>query len=151
MTQEATYSYNTKHGAGMLTIRGNDLESFGQNITAFATSDLGDRLAGVNEALAGGNNPVAVVVDAVPGSVVVGEAVPVEAPPVAAAPAAAPVQIPSCQHGPRKFHDGPNKNGGYYQVWFCSAQKGDPSQCSPEFINDKFEPAVAEQIKQYQA
>ena len=56
------------------------------------------------------------------------------APPEAAAPPSfANATVPSCAHGPRQARSGASAKGPW-RAWMCSAPKGDPSQCQPEWV-----------------
>jgi hypothetical protein len=69
---------------------------------------------------------------------------------VAQTPAPAPVQatataepaapsaftnasVPQCQHGPKTPKAGASAKGPW-KAWMCTAPKGDPSQCAPQWI-----------------
>lgn len=40
---------------------------------------------------------------------------------------------PVCKHGPRQYKEGMSAKGKW-RAWMCPAQKGDPTQCSPDWI-----------------
>ena len=66
---------------------------------------------------------------------VVGETVQATA---TAAPAAAPAAfanatVPQCQHGPKTAKTG-SSGKGPWKAWMCPAKKGDPTQCSPDWV-----------------
>lgn len=56
----------------------------------------------------------------------------------AAAPNAAPAAftgatVPQCQHGPKTAKAGASAKGPW-KAWMCTAPKGDPTQCAPQWI-----------------
>ena len=56
----------------------------------------------------------------------------------AAAPSAAPAAfanatVPQCQHGAKTAKSG-SSGKGPWKAWMCPAKKGDPTQCSPDWI-----------------
>lgn len=41
--------------------------------------------------------------------------------------------VPQCQHGPKTAKTGSSAKGPW-KAWMCSAPKGDPSQCKPDWV-----------------
>ena len=51
-----------------------------------------------------------------------------------AAPAAfTNASVPQCQHGPKTAKTGASAKGPW-KAWMCSAPKGDPTQCKPDWV-----------------
>ena len=72
-------------------------------------------------------------VGAVAGSTVEATATAVPASAPAAPSAFTNASIPQCQHGPKTAKTGSTAKGPW-KAWMCPAKKGDPTQCSPEWI-----------------
>jgi len=58
--------------------------------------------------------------------------------PVPPAPSGAPesfttASVPQCQHGMKTAKSGTSAKGPW-KAWMCSAPKGDPTQCKPDWI-----------------
>lgn len=56
-----------------------------------------------------------------------------EAPAPAAVPSFQNATVPSCVHGPRTAKSGASAKGPW-RAYMCSAPKGDPSQCQPDWV-----------------
>jgi hypothetical protein len=41
--------------------------------------------------------------------------------------------VPQCQHGPKVAKSGASGKGPW-KAWMCSAPKGDPTQCQPQWV-----------------
>lgn len=48
----------------------------------------------------------------------------------------APASGRTCLHGPMTFRTGTSAKGPW-SAYFCPAQKGDPTQCQPQFLRSK--------------
>lgn len=54
--------------------------------------------------------------------------------PTPSAPAAfTNASVPQCQHGPKTAKTG-SSGKGPWKAWMCPAKKGDPTQCSPDWV-----------------
>lgn len=155
VSTESNYSFTTKIGNDLFTVRGNDANEFQQNLSAAATGNLIEFARGVQEAAQAVGN-LQTVQQSVGGEVVAEhpaapqaapalaavpdpvptQAVPAPVPAAPAAPAAVQqpgIPIPACSHGGRQFRTGQGKYGEW-QAWFCPTPKGTPDQCDAIFL-----------------
>lgn len=129
---------STKFQANFKTASGALYNVYASSTEEFisALNDMGDLVAvisSVEQALAAGHN-VAQHIPLAPASK---QPTPVQAPaqvqqPVQDASSAAP-STPMCRHGAMEWKTG-NKNGKDWKAWMCSAAKGAPDKCDPQWV-----------------
>jgi len=131
---------STKFQANFKTASGALYNVYASSTEEFisALNDIGDLVAvitSVEQALATGQT-IAQHIPLAPAS---HQAAPVQAPapvqvqqPVQDASSAAP-STPMCRHGAMEWKTG-NKNGKEWRAWMCSAAKGAPDKCDPQWV-----------------
>ena len=131
---------STKFQANFKTASGALYNVYASSTEEFisALNDIGDLVAvitSVEQALATGQT-IAQHIPLAPASQ---QAAPVQAPapvqvqqPVQDASSAAP-STPMCRHGAMEWKTG-NKNGKEWRAWMCSAAKGAPDKCDPQWV-----------------
>jgi len=131
---------STKFQANFKTASGALYNVYASSTEEFisALNDMGDLVAvitSVEQALATGQT-IAQHISLAPASQ---QAAPVQAPapvqvqqPVQDASSAAP-STPMCRHGAMEWKTG-NKNGKEWRAWMCSAAKGAPDKCDPQWV-----------------
>lgn len=139
---EAKFSFTTKVGQDLLTVRGDSYDEFLQNAVCLGTvSGIGTLIAVLNGDVlpAAEQHLVQNVEQGLGGNVV-------QFPPQAPSgyvPQAAPVQQAAgdrtCAHGLMVKRSGVGQKGEW-RAWFCPTPKGTQDQCQPKFA-DKRNPA----------
>ena len=129
---------STKFQANFKTASGALYNVYASSTEEFisALNDMGDLVAvitSVEQALATGQT-IAQHIPLAPASQ---QAAPVQAPapvqqPVQDASSAAP-SAPMCRHGAMEWKTG-SKNGKEWRAWMCSAPKGAPDKCDPQWV-----------------
>ena len=129
---------STKFQANFKTASGALYNVYASSTEEFisALNDMGDLVAvitSVEQALASGHT-VAQHIPLAPASQ---QSASVQAPapvqqPVQDASSAAP-SAPMCRHGAMEWKTG-NKNGKEWRAWMCSAAKGAPDKCDPQWV-----------------
>ena len=137
MSAEANFSFTTKIGTDLFTVRGDSLQEFAANLESIA-----DNAQLVAETL----TKVQAIGAAAPLVNVAAPTPPPAAAPAApgwgapAAPAAPPAfaaaAVPACQHGPRTPRRGQSAKGPW-AAWFCPTPKGTPGQCDAIWVDRK--------------
>ena len=129
--QEAPFSFTTKIGNDLFTVRGGSYDEFLANIIQVANIPAIQNLANILD----GQDPVAMLEEAFGAEVIT--AVPQTFAPVA--PAVAPTQTPAlsgsdrtCQHGVMVKRKGTSAKGEW-RAFFCPTPKDTPGQCSAIF------------------
>ena len=137
MSEDWVFQFSTKIANDMVNIRANDIDTFESQLLAFEERAIGTCVS-IQQKIEAARN--------------VGASIPVATatPPVAATAetvkeqqswgtpttTSQTISRPSCQHGQRVGREG-NGAKGPWRAFFCSAPKGDPSQCDPVWINRK--------------
>jgi hypothetical protein len=129
---------STKFQANFKTASGALYNVYASSTEEFisALNDMGDLVAvitSVEQALATGQT----IAQHIPLAPAVQQVAPVQAP----APVQQPVQdassatpsAPMCRHGAMEWKTG-NKNGKEWRAWMCSAAKGAPDKCDPQWV-----------------
>lgn len=143
MSSESNFSYTTKVGNDLLTVRGDTFDDFFKNAISLATVPTIAHLVSVLDGSADTQpaDPVAAAVNVVAAGL---GAVPV-APPVdpfgsSFAPVAPPVGASAgdrtCSHGVMIKRTGQGAKGEW-RAWFCPTPKGTADQCKPQFADKK--------------
>lgn len=134
---EAPFSYTAKIHGELFTVRGDDAESFLNNL-AWAATNIGQIVEATN--LISATSITNEVMHRVPiQATATGVAAASNAWAQPAAPAAPPaftqasVPAPTCNHGPRTAKSGVGPKGPW-RAWFCPAPKGDPTQCEAQWV-----------------
>ena len=123
---EPRHKLTVKIGDALRTIQGYTMEEF-QMARAEAFDDLAEDLELVTKAKAVGSAAPLVNAAAAPAKSNDVWA----SPPPSAAPSFS--EAPSCQHGPKSAKSGASAKGPW-KAWMCSAPKGDPTQCKPQWV-----------------
>lgn len=142
MSTEASFSYTTKIGGDLFTVRGNNPAEFKANLEAAVTANLIDYALAVQEAANKPTQPAGVTVaEQHLGAHVIPAAAAPDNPWATPAPAPAPAAPagdgPTCAHGPMTFKSGtagPNSKtpGKPYKMWACTGPRG--STCDPVWV-----------------
>jgi len=133
---------STKFQANFKTASGALYNVYASSTEEFisALNDMGDLvgvITSVEQALATGQT-IAQHIPLAPASQ---QVAPAQAPVQAPAPVQQPVQdassaapsAPMCRHGAMEWKTG-NKNGKEWRAWMCSAAKGAPDKCDPQWV-----------------
>lgn len=133
---------STKFQANFKTASGALYNVYASSTEEFisALNDMGDLvgvITSVEQALATGQTIAQHIPLAPASQQVVQQQAPVQAPapvqqPVQDASSAAP-SAPMCRHGAMEWKTG-NKNGKEWRAWMCSAAKGAPDKCDPQWV-----------------
>ncbi len=127
MSTEAKFSFTTRLGSDLFTVRGDTVEEFIANLDG-SVHAVGNaqNLQAVSTAIGGLGG----------GTVVSQQPAPAAAPAPTPAPAAAPagVPVPMCSHGQRVYKTGSGKKG-QWQAYFCAASKDAPDKCDPVWVD----------------
>lgn len=126
---EPRHKLTVKIGDALRTIQGYTMEEF-QMARAEAFDDLAEDLDLVMKAKAVGNAGPVVNTAAAPAPAKGADVW--ASPPPSAAPTGF-AEAPSCQHGPKSAKSGASAKGPW-KAWMCSAPKGDPTQCKPQWV-----------------
>lgn len=144
---ESNFSLTVKVAGDLFTIRGEDWPSFKQHLDS-AFFELGKVAEVVAQAHAVGNAvpvintgaaPAAPTLPAAPANTWEQQGPPPAwtqpTPPAPATPQGVQQQgaNPQCIHGVKVYKTGQGQKGPW-KAWMCPAPKGDPTQCSPEWI-----------------
>ena len=124
--QEASFSFTTKVGGDLLTVRGDDFDSFLANLAPLSLVPAVTHLIEVIEGKA-----VASAVEAFGGAVVSTPASPQFAP-VAPPATATAVGSKTCKHGVMLQRIGHSAKGEW-RAFFCPTPKDTPDQCQAVF------------------
>lgn len=128
--QEAPFSYTTKIGNDLLTVRGDDFKAFLENLTSLYLVPSVKHLIEVIEGSA-----VATVTASLGGTVTSAPSAPdfqPVPPPTVATPAPVVAGSRSCQHGVMLQKTGQSAKGEW-RAFFCPTPKGTPDQCQAIF------------------
>ena len=134
---EKNYVVNVKTNRNtIITVRGDSAAELGTNVNGLIQQGLNEHIAVLEELFLGASNatvspsPVAMVTEAL-GGTVIAETPRLQAVPVAQ-PAAAPAQSggPSCRHGAMQWVAPANKP---WKGWFCPQPKEATDKCAPQF------------------
>lgn len=125
---EPRHKLTVKIGDALRTIQGYTMEEF-QMARAEAFDDLAEDLELVTKAKAVGS--AAPLVNTKAGTAPSNTGDVWASPPPSAAPSFS--ESPSCQHGPKSAKSGASAKGPW-KAWMCSAPKGDPTQCKPQWV-----------------
>ena len=133
---------STKFQANFKTASGALYNVYASSTEEFisALNDMGDLvgvITSVEQALATGQTIAQHIPLAPASQQVVQQQAPVQAPapvqqPVQDASSAAP-SAPMCRHGAMEWKTG-SKNGKDWKAWMCSAAKGAPDKCDPQWV-----------------
>ena len=133
---------STKFQANFKTASGALYNVYASSTEEFisALNDMGDLvgvITSVEQALATGQTIAQHIPLAPASQQVVQQQAPVQAPapvqqPVQDASSAAP-SAPMCRHGAMEWKTG-SKNGKEWRAWMCSAPKGAPDKCDPQWV-----------------
>lgn len=143
MSSESNFSYTTKVGNDLLTVRGDTFDEFLKNAVSLATVPAISHLLAVLDGNADpvATDPVAAAVNVVAAGL---GAVPVTPPADPFGGSFAPVVPPvgasagdrTCAHGVMVKRTGQGAKGEW-RAWFCPTPKGTEGQCSPKFADRK--------------
>jgi hypothetical protein len=133
---------STKFQANFKTASGALYNVYASSTEEFisALNDMGDLvgvITSVEQALATGQTIAQHIPLAPASQQIVQQQAPVQAPapvqqPVQDASSAAP-SAPMCRHGAMEWKTG-SKNGKDWKAWMCSAAKGAPDKCDPQWV-----------------
>ena len=127
---EANFSFTTKIGGDLFTVRGNTIDEFKENLVASVVTEIGDHVKSLQEALQGTVSVQSAVDTATKylGAVATGKAEPSQAPSVSSKSGG-----PVCKHGPMTGRSG-NGAKGPWKAWMCPSPKGTADQCEPQWV-----------------
>lgn len=136
MSSESNFSYTTKVGSDLLTVRGDTYDQFFANAVSLATVPTIAHLVSVLDGSAGTvteQAAVAMVSNAFAAAPVnddpFGDSFAAVAPPAAAA-----AGDRTCTHGVMVKRTGMGQKGEW-RAWFCPTPKDTPGQCKPAFAD----------------
>lgn len=127
---EANFSFTTKIGGDLFTVRGSTVDEFKENLVASIVNELGDHIKGLQESLGHNVTPQSAHETAAKylGAVATGTATPSPAP-----KATGSSPTPVCKHGSMSGRSGQGAKGPW-KAWMCPSPKGTPDQCEPQWV-----------------
>ncbi len=127
---EANFSFTTKIGSDLFTVRGATIDEFKENLVSSVVTEIVDHIKGLQESV-GGTVSMQSAVDTASkylGAVATGKAQPSPAPTVNSKSGG-----PVCKHGPMTGRSG-NGAKGPWKAWMCPSPKGTADQCEPQWV-----------------
>lgn len=131
--QEAPFSFTTKIGNDLFTVRGGSYEEFLANLVSGGNVPALQRLASILDGQANADDPVQMLQEAFGAEVI--EQVQTFAPVAPSVPTQTPAlggNDRSCAHGVMVKRTGSSAKGEW-RAFFCPTPKGTDGQCSPVF------------------